>query len=83
MEDNKRHAYEVNSVISVLGVLILAGVWIASEYVNHGGWPSGVTLGTGGEGIWNLWIVYPVAGWILLMGLHSWFRYIITGSPHH
>lgn len=55
---------------SAFVMLLLGGVWVFTEYVNHGGWPSGVTLGAGGSGVWNLWIIYPIVAGVFLMSLH-------------
>ena len=57
-------------------MLSLIAVWVFTEYINHGGWPSGATLGAGGNGVWNLWIIYPIIAGILLMSLHWTMNYV-------
>lgn len=61
---------------SALLMLSLAGVWVFTEYINHGGWPSGATLGAGGDGVWNLWIIYPMIAGVLLLALRWSLTYV-------
>jgi hypothetical protein len=63
-------------------MLSLAGVWVFTEYINHGGWPTGATLGAGGDGVWNLWIIYPMIAGALLLGLHWCMTYVTRPYRH-
>jgi hypothetical protein len=51
-------------------------IWAASEYDNAGGWPShGFSQSSGIPHVWNIWIVYPVLGIALLLGLNAWVTF--------
>ena len=63
-------------------MLILAGVWVFTEYINHGGWPTGATLGAGGDGVWNLWIIYPMIAGALLLSLYWCMTYVTRPYGH-
>lgn len=69
-------------IASAFVMLSLAGVWVLTEYINHGGWPSGATLGAGGDGVWNLWIIYPMIAGVLLLGLHWCMTYVTSPMRH-
>ncbi len=66
----------ISRAASAFMMLSLGGIWVFTEYLNHGGWPSGATLGAGGDGVWNLWIIYPAIAGVLLLGLHWCMRYV-------
>jgi hypothetical protein len=74
---NRRRS-RIFGVASTFVMLCLAGVWVFTEYINHGGWPSGVTLSAGGHGVWNLWIIYPMIAGLLLLGLYWCMNYVIS-----
>ncbi len=71
-----RRISRIFGVVSAFVMLSLAGVWVFTEYINHGGWPTGATLGAGGHGVWNLWIIYPMIAGVLLLGLHRCMTYV-------
>jgi len=73
-----RRRSRIFGVASAFVMLCLAGVWVFTEYINHGGWPSGATLSAGGHGVWNLWIIYPMIAGVLLLGLYWCMTYVTS-----
>ena len=48
--------------------------WAISEYNNAGGWPTnGFSQSSSIWHVWNIWIIYPVLGWGLIVAVHAWF----------
>ena len=78
-DDNGRVDKRISRIFAIASALVmlsLAGIWVFTEYINHGGWPSGATLGAGGDGVWNLWIIYPMIAGVLLLALHWCMTYV-------
>jgi len=71
-----RRIPRIFTIWSAFIMLSLGAVWVFTEYLTHGGWPSGVTLGAGGNGVWNLWIIYPIIAGVLLISLHWTMTYV-------
>lgn len=71
-----RRVYQSLGVSSLIGMIVLMATWAITEYINKDGWPNGVTLGSGGPGVWNLWIIYPVIVWIGLISLQAQFSHL-------
>ena len=72
----QRRHFHVELVVSgiVMGLLVL--VWAASEYHDAGGWPTGgFSQSSGIPNVWNVWIVYPLIAWVLIMGARAWRVY--------
>ena len=63
----------------IVGVIFLGAIWVITEYRNEGGWPNGFTVGSGSSGVWNLWIIYPIALAVGLAALHRWIAHL--GKP--
>ncbi len=73
--ERKRHFW-YQTVVGTLGLMLLVGIWAISEYHNAGGWPSGgFSQSSGIHDVWNMWIVYPVFGWLFLTAAHAWSVY--------
>jgi hypothetical protein len=64
------------TVVSGIGMAILAVIWATTEYSNAGGWPTqGFSQSSGIPNEWNYWIIYPFLGWVLLTAAGAWFAY--------
>ena len=73
--ERKRH-FQVSTVLSAIGMAILVVIWAVAEYHNAGGWPvHGFSQSSGIHEVWNLWIVYPLGGWLLIVAIHAWLVY--------
>ncbi|HLX31204.1 MAG TPA: 2TM domain-containing protein [Gaiellaceae bacterium] len=54
-------------------IVVLAVIWATTEYHNAGGWPShGFSQSSSIPHVWNIWIVYPVAGLLVFLVLDAW-----------
>jgi 2TM domain len=73
----RRRRYRISAVVSGLGMLLLVLIWALSEYHNAGGWPThGFGQGSGGHGVWSLWIFYPLGAWLVLLATGAWDVYL-------
>ncbi|HEY5694440.1 MAG TPA: 2TM domain-containing protein [Gaiellaceae bacterium] len=62
-----------HAIGTAAATVLLAVIWAVSEYNNAGGWPShGFSQSSSIPHVWNIWIVYPVLGLALLLGLNAW-----------
>ena len=51
-------------------------VWAISEYNNAGGRPTdGFSQSSSIYHVWNIWIIYPVLGWGLILAIDAGFTY--------
>jgi hypothetical protein len=57
-------------------MMILMTTWAISEYHNAGGWPvHGFSQSSGIHDVWNLWIIYPLGVWLVILAAHAWSVY--------
>ena len=69
----RRRRFWITMTWSGIGMLILAAIWAASEYHNAGGWPiHGFSQSSSIYEVWNLWIIYPLGAWLLIVAAHAW-----------
>lgn len=60
---------------AVVGVVLIA-IWAITEYHNAGGWPtSGFSQSSSIPHEWNIWIIYPVLGLGLAVGIDAWHTF--------
>jgi 2TM domain len=72
----RRHRFHLSAVVSGLGMALLVLIWALSEYHNAGGWPvHGFSQSSGIHDVWNVWIVYPLGAWLLLVAAGAWDVY--------
>lgn len=73
----RKRLYRRSVVVSGLGMVLLVLIWALSEYHNAGGWPTqGFSQSSGRRDVWNIWIVYPVGAWLLLVAAGGWNVYL-------
>lgn len=73
----RKRRYRVSAAVSGLGMLLLVLIWALSEYHNAGGWPvHGFSQSSGLHDVWNLWIVYPLGAWLVLLAIGGWDVYL-------
>ncbi|MGZ4316181.1 MAG: 2TM domain-containing protein [Gaiellaceae bacterium] len=71
----KRRFFQ-HAIGSAAATVLLVVIWAVSEYNNAGGWPSdGFSQSSSIPHVWNIWIIYPVVGIALLLGLNAWFTF--------
>ncbi|MGO9886352.1 MAG: 2TM domain-containing protein [Solirubrobacteraceae bacterium] len=71
LERKRRFRMHAISYAAVCVVLIV--IWAITEYSNAGGWPtSGFSQSSSIPHEWNIWIIYPVLGLGLILGIDAW-----------
>lgn len=72
----RRRRFHVELVTSAIGMLLLAGIWATTGYHNAGGWPTdGFSQSSSIPNVWNVWIIYPLIAWVLIMAARGWAVY--------
>jgi len=72
----RRRRFHVEFVASAIGMALLVVIWATTEFHNAGGWPTGgFSQSSGIHDVWNLWIIYPIIGWVLIMAARAWSVY--------
>ena len=73
--ERRRH-FRIELAVSSAGLILVAVVWIISEYHNARGWPTrGFSQSSGAHDVWNVWFVYPLVVWILFVAARAWVTY--------
>ena len=73
----RQRRYRISAAASGLGMALLVLIWAVSEYHNAGGWPvHGFSQSSGLHDVWNLWIVYPLGAWLVLLATGAWDVYL-------
>ncbi|MGZ4670713.1 MAG: 2TM domain-containing protein [Blastococcus sp.] len=72
----RRRRFHAELVTSGIGMLLLVVIWATTEYQNAGGWPTdGFSQSSSIPNVWNVWIIYPVIAWVLVMTARAWTVY--------
>jgi len=72
----RRRRFQIELVVSGIGMMFLVLIWATSEYHNAGGWPTqGFSQSSGIHDVWNYWIIYPLGAWVLIMAGRAWSVY--------
>ena len=70
--DRKRRFF-MRAVSAAVATVALVAIWAITEYNNAGGWPTnGFSQSSSIPHEWNIWIIYPVLGIVLLLALDAW-----------
>jgi hypothetical protein len=72
----KRHA-----AAYVAGAVLLATVWVVTQYQSAGGWPDRFAAGNDRPGTWSVWIVWPVLVWTQILAVHALVTYLRRPVP--
>jgi protein-S-isoprenylcysteine O-methyltransferase Ste14 len=73
--DAKRRFVQ-HAIATAAVTVLLVVIWAVSEYDNAGGWPMhGFSQSSSIPHVWNIWIIYPVLGLALLLGLNALFTF--------
>jgi len=66
----------MHAISSAVAGAVLIVIWAITEYSNAGGWPTnGFSQSSGIPHEWNIWIIYPVLGLGLILGLNAWHTF--------
>lgn len=83
-EIERRRSFWIKAAMGTAAMILLAAIWAISEYHNADGWPTGgFSESSGIPGVWNYWIIYPFAAWVVLTvagGLSVYLRKPIPES---
>ena len=72
----RRRSFHIELAVSGIAMALLVLIWATSEYHSAGGWPTqGFSQSSGIHDVWNFWIIYPIIGWVLIMGGRAWSVY--------
>jgi|SRR5579863_4683324 len=58
-QDQRKRHFRISTVLSAIGMMILAVIWMSSGLHQK----------------WSFWIVYPLGGWLLVVVIHTWLVY--------
>ncbi len=73
----RKRRYRISAAVSAIGMALLVAIWALAEYHNAGGWPvHGFSQSSGMHEVWNLWIIYPLGAWLLLLAAGGWDVYL-------
>jgi hypothetical protein len=73
----RKRRFRISAVWSAIGMAILVAIWAMAEYHNAGGWPTqGFSQSSGISGVWNIWIIYPLGAWLMILAAHAWAVYM-------
>ena len=73
----RQRRYRISAAASGLGMALLVLIWAVSEYHNAGGWPvHGFSQSSDLHDVWNLWIIYPLGAWLVLLATGAWDVYL-------
>ena len=79
-----KRRFWIRAAVGTVAMVLLAVIWVISEYNNAGGWPTqGFSESSGIPNVWNLWIIYPALVWVFLTvagGLTVYLRKPISES---
>jgi len=70
-----RRRFKISTASAAIGVTLLVPIWAATEYRNAGGWPTRGFSQRSGNGVWNIWIIYPFLAYALITAGQGWFVY--------
>lgn len=70
LELERRRDLRLHVFLYAAWCLFLVAVWIVSEHERTNTWPKPFADPEAAES-WNLWIVYPVVGWGLVVAFHG------------
>ena len=64
----RRRRFWIRATMGTLLMVIVAFIWVITEYHNAGGWPTqGFSQSSGIPDVWNYWIIYPAIFWALFL----------------
>jgi len=72
----RRRRFWIRATIGTLLMVIVVFIWAITEYHNAGGWPTqGFSQSSSIPNTWNIWIIYPLIGYVVAVAAHAWFVY--------
>jgi hypothetical protein len=72
----RKRRFKTSTVWATLAMIVVVVIWAVAEYHNAGGWPTqGFSQSSGIANTWNIWIIYPLIGYVLVVAAHAWSVY--------
>lgn len=69
----RKRRFRMHAISYAVVCVVLIVIWAITEYHNAGGWPtSGFSQSSSIPHEWNIWIIYPVLGFGLILGIDAW-----------
>ena len=69
----RKRRFRMHAISYAVVCVALIVIWAITEYHNAGGWPtSGLSQSSRIPHEWNSWIIYPVLGLGLILGIDAW-----------
>ena len=69
----RRRRFRMRAFSYAITALVVTIIWATSEYNNAGGWPSdGFSQSSSIPHVWNIWIIYPLLGLVVVTALDAW-----------
>ena len=69
----RKRRFQRRAVSCAAVSILLVIIWAISEYNNAGGWPTdGFSQSSSIPHVWNIWIIYPVAGLGVFLAIDAW-----------
>ena len=68
-----KRRFQMHAISYAGACVVLIVIWAITEYGNAGGWPTnGFSQSSSIPHEWNIWIIYPVLGLGLIVGIDAW-----------
>jgi 2TM domain len=64
-------SFKLHAVTFVVGIVVLGGVWVLTEYFEEHSWPSRFADSNDVAGTWSPWFFWAVGIWTLILGIHA------------
>lgn len=71
--------FKLHVVVFALGLPILGGVWVLSEYYEEHTWPSRFASAPDVAGTWDPWFFWVAGIWLIVLAIHALRTYF--GPP--
>ena len=72
----RKRRFKVSTAWATLAMIVVVVIWAITEYHNAGGWPTqGFSQSSSIPNTWNIWIIYPLIGYVVAVAAHAWFVY--------
>ncbi|MEX0816381.1 MAG: 2TM domain-containing protein [Gaiellales bacterium] len=64
-------SFRLHLVAYVVGIFLLGGVWVLTEYFEEHSWPDRFADAPDVAGTWSPWFFWAVGIWTLILGIHA------------
>jgi len=71
--------FKLHMVAFALGLPILAGIWVLTEYYEEHTWPSRFASDPDVAGTWDPWLFFVAGIWLIILVIHALRTYL--GPP--